>query len=94
MFVSEPVLRASLWVACPFNLLAAYLVALPGSLLGQFYGLPPEVPPLYAGLAAMFIALFGFAYLRRHPHRWVPGYAWCAGSGACPGAVPAGRVCG
>lgn len=61
--MSERFLRGSLWVACPFNLLAGYIVALPGSRLGQLYGLPPDVPALYAGLAAMFIALFGLAYL-------------------------------
>lgn len=61
--MSERVLRASLWLACPFNLLAAAIVLLPGSWLGQLYGLPADVPPLYAALTAMFIALFGGAYL-------------------------------
>ena len=61
--MSESFIRATLWLACPFNLLAAYIVAMPGGWLGQLYGLPPDVPALYAALAAMFIALFGGAYL-------------------------------
>lgn len=46
----------------PFNMLAAYALALPASLPGRVNGLPSPVPPLYTALTGLLVALFGLAY--------------------------------
>src|SRR5258707_4599499 len=56
------IIRTALALTVPFNLLAAFLFALPGSLLGRFAGLPADVPPLYCALVALFLMLFAGAY--------------------------------
>lgn len=56
-------IRASLGVAGVANLAAAYVLAAPFSTFGQAMGLPDEVPALYRALVALFVALFGGAYL-------------------------------
>lgn len=59
----ETVLRRALWTAAVFNLLGALLFAFPASYFGQFAGLPAEVPAAYRALTALFVLLFGGAYL-------------------------------
>ena len=54
-------MRLILWVAAVFNLIAALTFAFPGA-LGQFIGLPAQVPPLYAALVALFVLLFSGSY--------------------------------
>lgn len=58
----EALVRATLWLSVPFNMLAAYALALPASLPGRLMGLPSPVPPLYAALTGLLVALFGLAY--------------------------------
>jgi asparagine N-glycosylation enzyme membrane subunit Stt3 len=58
----ESTLRISLWLACPFNLFAAAVFAMPASALGRYMGLPAEVPALYVALVALFVGLFGLVY--------------------------------
>ena len=60
--ISEKLVRVTLWISVPFNLVAAYGLAYPGSLLGILIGLPSNVPPLYSALLAFLIAGFGLAY--------------------------------
>ncbi len=52
----------SLWISFPLNLGAAYMFTFPSSWPGQMLELPPTVDPIYAGLCALMVALFGFAY--------------------------------
>jgi hypothetical protein len=59
----ETVLRRALWTAAVFNLLGAMLFAFPASYFGQFAGLPAEVPAAYRAMTALFVLLFGGAYL-------------------------------
>lgn len=67
--MTDTTLRLSLWLACPFNLVAAIVFAFPSSILGRQLGLPEYVSPLYTSLVALFVALFGFTYawLARQP---------------------------
>jgi hypothetical protein len=58
----EHILRPALWTAAFFNLVGTFLFAFPGSRLGQFAGLPPDVPAIYRALVALFVLLFGCAY--------------------------------
>ena len=62
MMVSTKILRYSLWASFPFNLVAAVILVLPGSGVGQFAGLPTDVPVLYTATLAFLVCLFGFAY--------------------------------
>ncbi|MEM7358946.1 MAG: hypothetical protein AAF431_07610 [Pseudomonadota bacterium] len=62
MMSSQSLIRTTLWLSLPFNLFAAFLLAFPSSVFGQLVGLPSQVEPLYAGLSALLVALFGFAY--------------------------------
>ncbi|MEM7126041.1 MAG: hypothetical protein AAF702_06925 [Chloroflexota bacterium] len=55
-------IKFTLWLSAFFNLGAALLLLFPGSYLGQSMGLPDTVHPLYAGMTAYMIALFGGAY--------------------------------
>ena len=58
----EHVLRPALWTAAFFNLAGAYPFAFPASSLGQFAGLPADVPVVYRAMTALFVLLFGGAY--------------------------------
>jgi hypothetical protein len=58
----QSTLRITLCVACPFNLGAALVFAMPSSRLGTWLGLPHNVPALYASLIAFFVGLFGVVY--------------------------------
>ena len=67
--MTETVVQRSLWLACPFNLIAAFVFAFPSSGIGQRLGLPQSVSPLYLSLVSLFVGLFGLAYgwLARQP---------------------------
>jgi hypothetical protein len=54
--------RATLWMSFPFNLIAAYMLAVPASALGQFIGFPVSVPLIYSILLSFMVAAFGFVY--------------------------------
>ena len=58
----EHVLRPALWTAAFFNLAGAVPFAFPGSSLGQFAGLPTDVPVVYRAMTALFVLLFAGAY--------------------------------
>lgn len=66
-------IRGSLWISFAFNLLAAYLFAVPDSPLGVLLGLPAPAPALYRALAAYLVALFGVCYgwlaVQEDPHQ-------------------------
>ncbi len=55
--------RRVLWVAAGFNMLAAGLLAFPGSAAGQLAGLPADVPLAYRGVVAVFVLLFAGSYV-------------------------------
>ena len=57
--VTETLVRRSLLLACPFNLVAAFVFAFPSSTVGQQFGLPQNVSPLYGSLVSLFVGLFG-----------------------------------
>jgi hypothetical protein len=67
--VRDSTLRFSLWLACPFNLFAAAVFALPSSTLAQQVGLPADVPAVYAALVTLFVGMFGivFGWLAAQP---------------------------
>ena len=58
----EKLVRATLWLSLPFNLIAAYAVGCPNSAIGELLQLPGNVPAVYAYLLAYLIALFGLFY--------------------------------
>jgi hypothetical protein len=74
------VVRATLWLSFPFNLLAAWLLARPASELGEFIGVPTQVPSLYSLALGFLICEFGVTYawlaLQQHINR--PLLAFCA----------------
>lgn len=67
--ISTGLLRASLWLSFPFNMVAALIFAFPAALPGRLLGLAAGTDPLYRALCAMFVALFGvtYAWLARQP---------------------------
>ena len=69
-----------MWLSVPFNLVAAYAFAFPGSALGAFIGLPTDVPRWYALVLAFLVAQFGctYAWLASHPHPHRPLVAYSA----------------
>ncbi len=54
--------RLSLAITAPFNVLAGIAFAWPASVIGQFNGMPPTSNPFYGWMAGGVIAIFGFAY--------------------------------
>jgi hypothetical protein len=60
--MTDAAIRWSLRLACPFNLIAAVVFALPSADVAQALALPEFVHPLYRWLVAWFVALFGLAY--------------------------------
>lgn len=58
---ASSLVRTTLWLSFPFNLVAAYLLAVPTSPLGEFVGLT-QAPHLYTALLGFLVGLFGFAY--------------------------------
>lgn len=61
--ISTSLLRLALWTTAPANLAVAVILLVPGSAPGVLLGLPPEVPPFYGALLALFVALFGVMYV-------------------------------
>jgi hypothetical protein len=58
----DRVMRRALWFSVVYNFGGAALYAFPSSALGRIAGLPSSVPPIYATLVALFVALFAVAY--------------------------------
>lgn len=58
----ERLVRATLLLSVPFNLLAAWGLGQPQSAIGQLMQLPTDVPAAYAALLAYLVLLFGLAY--------------------------------
>jgi hypothetical protein len=58
----ESLVRKTLWLSFPFNIVAACMLAFPASWFGQFAGFPAEGHVLYQYLSAWLVAGFGVAY--------------------------------
>ena len=54
--------KQTLGLSVPFNMLAAYLLAFPASAPAQLVELPTPVPALYTALTAFLVVLFGAMY--------------------------------
>ncbi len=61
--MNENSMRMTLWASVLLNAIGAALFAFPSSPLGARRGLPNPTPPLYNTLCALFVALFGAAYV-------------------------------
>jgi hypothetical protein len=74
------VVRTTLWLSFPFNLVAAWILVRPASVLGQFVAMPTEVPSLYSLVVGFLVCEFGATYawlaVQKHIHR--PLLAFCA----------------
>jgi len=74
------VVRATLWLSFPFNLVAAWILVRPSSDLGQLIGVPAQVPSLYSLVVGFLVCEFGVTYawlaLQKHIHR--PLLVFCA----------------
>jgi hypothetical protein len=74
------VVRATLWLSFPFNLVAAWVLVSPSSELGHFVGVPAQVPSLYSLVLGFLICEFGVTYawlaLQKHINR--PLLVFCA----------------
>lgn len=66
---STTFIRRILWLSVLFNLGGAVLFACPASALGQFSGMPVDVPVLYRAFVTLFVLLFGgmYAWLAMQP---------------------------
>jgi len=62
VIISESIIRITLRLSFVFNLIAAYLVAVPGSMLAQFAGFTLSSSAMHTGLAALMVAALGLAY--------------------------------
>ncbi len=58
----DQIVRISLWITAPFNLIAAYAFAFPESGLGQILGLPYPSHPLFTLFSGSMVGLFGVMY--------------------------------
>ncbi len=58
----ERLVRTTLLLSVPFNLLAAWGLGQPQSVIGRLMQLPGDVPAAYAALLAYLVLLFGLAY--------------------------------
>ena len=59
----EQLVRISLWITAPFNLVAGVAFAWPGSALGELLTLPSDVPAFYALFSGGIVFLFGLVYM-------------------------------
>ncbi len=57
--LADILLRMTLWICLPVHLGLAYVLARPDVWLGQQLALPTSVPPLYATMTALTLALLG-----------------------------------
>ena len=60
--VKDKILRLSLWASVLYNFFGVYLLSFPSSQLGQLFGFPDYVPPLYMALSSFSVFLFGCVY--------------------------------
>lgn len=80
---STTFIRRILWISALFNIGGAVLFAFPASALGQFAGMPVDVPVLYRAfvtlIVLLFVLLFGgmYAWLAMQPvvHRPIVTFA-------------------
>jgi len=61
--MTEAAMRVTLWASVLLNGVGAMLFAFPSSGIGAALGLPDPMPYLYNTLCALFVGLFGGAYL-------------------------------
>ncbi len=59
----ERIVRISLWVTAPFNLIAGFAISFPASGLGQLLELPSGSHPFYTILSGALVGIFGLAYI-------------------------------
>ena len=59
----EGLVRLSLWITAPFNLLVGFAFAVPGSLPGQILMLPEFPISFYTVFAGAMVAFFGGVYI-------------------------------
>jgi hypothetical protein len=78
--VNVNLIRITLWLSFPFNLVAAGALAFPASALGQLMGLPGGAPRVYSALTGFLVGLFGltYAWLARQAHIHRPLLAFSA----------------
>ncbi len=78
--MTETSMRATLWASVLLNGIGAALFAFPSSGIGAALGLPAPTPRLYNTLCALFVGLFGAAYvwLARQPRIDRPLVAFAA----------------
>ncbi|MDX1734364.1 MAG: hypothetical protein R3228_08350 [Halioglobus sp.] len=60
---ADRLLRTTLWLTAPLNLLVAYSFAIPDGALGELLQLPQGGDAFYRLLAATLVGLFGLVYL-------------------------------
>ena len=60
---ADRLLRTTLWLTAPLNLLVAFAFAFPGSAFAQLLQLPQGGDAFYRLLAASLVGLFGLVYL-------------------------------
>ena len=76
----EQLIRVSLWVTAPFNLIAGVAFAFPTSALGQLMTLPASVPTFYALFSGGMVFLFGIVYLWLAMHKPLERALLCVGA--------------
>ncbi|MDX2044189.1 MAG: hypothetical protein SF097_23475 [Acidobacteriota bacterium] len=78
--MTEAAMRMTLWASVLLNGVGAMLFAFPSSGIGAALGLPDPTPYLYNTLCALFVGLFGGAYvwLVRQPQLDRPLVAFAA----------------
>lgn len=78
--MNKNAMRKTLWVSVVLNGIGAALFAFPTSSFGALLGLPDPAARLYNTLCALFVALFGSAYvwLARQPQINRPLIAFAA----------------
>ena len=58
----DQLIRRTLWATAAFNIGGSAVLAFPASDLGQLYGFPADVPPMYRFLLPLLIFGYGCAY--------------------------------
>ena len=59
---AEQLVRFSLWVTAPLNLVAGFSFAVPANPMGQLIRLPQQEPSIYTLMSGGMVALFGIVY--------------------------------
>lgn len=60
--IDESLIRITLWLSVPFNVVAATALFLPASKLGRMMALPREAAALYTAMLGYFVLLFAGVY--------------------------------